>query len=191
MSESVSFSLENRNCFGMKAAVSGEQVLVLYRDRYYVVTGGAAQIKGGKAIKFSISSLPTAWKRVLKGDRLPPLPTPSKSGIDLVTTTRPPKRERKKAEQPTMPEREQDTAAEISENVPAQIVKAPRKTGAKSAIQQPVLADCPYCNARHEIPVEKGENGKSFFISCSKCKMEFAVRFVQVTVYQAQVAGFR
>jgi hypothetical protein len=32
---------------------------------------------------------------------------------------------------------------------------------------------------------------KLFFIPCSKCKNEFAVRFVQVTVYQAEVAAFR
>jgi hypothetical protein len=189
MSESVSFSLENRNCFGMKAAVSGDQVLVLYRDRYYVVTGGVAQTKGGRPVRFSTSSLPTAWKRALKGDILPPVPTPSET--DSMITTNQPKRERKKAEKPAMPELQQETAPEISEKTPPPIVKAPRKTGAKPAIQPPVVADCPYCSARHEIPVEKGKNGKPFFMSCSKCNKEFAVRFVEVTVYQAQVAGFR
>jgi transposase-like protein len=53
------------------------------------------------------------------------------------------------------------------------------------------MANCPYCNARHEIQVEKGKNGKPFFMACSKCKSEFAVRFVPVAMYQAQVAGFR
>jgi hypothetical protein len=189
MNESVPFSLDNRNCFGMKAAVSGDQVLVLYRDRYYVVTGGVAQIRGGKPVRFSMSSLPTIWKRLLKGDALPPATTPS--ATDSVTTTNPPKRERKKAEKPAMPELQQETAPEISEITPPPIVKAPRKTGAKPAVQQLVIADCPYCNARHEIPVEKGKSGKPFFMSCSKCNKEFAVRFVQVTAYQAQVAGFR
>jgi len=189
MSESVSFWLENRNCFGMKAAVSGDQVLVLYRDRYYVVTGGAAQTKGGKPVRFSTSSLPTAWKRALKGDLLQPVTTPS--GIDSVITTNPPKRERKIVEKPAMSELQQETAPEISEKTPPPISKAPRKVDAKPAIQQPVMANCPYCNARHEIPVEKGKNGKPFFMHCSKCKKEFAVRFVQVTMYQAQVAGFR
>ena len=189
MSETLSFWLDNRNCFGIKAAVSGDQILVLYRDRYYVVTGGAAQTKGGKPVRYSTSSLPTTWKRALKGDILPPATTPS--GTDSVITTNPPKRERRKAEKPAMQELQQETAPEIIEKTPPPIVKAPRKTGAKPAIQQPVATDCPYCNARHEIPVEKGKNGKPFFMFCTKCNNEFAVRFVQVTVYQAQVAGFR
>jgi hypothetical protein len=187
MSESVSFSLENRNCFGMKAAVSGEQVLVLYRDRYYVVMGGIAQTKGSKPVRFSMSSLPLVWKLALKGELLPPVTTPS--GTDAGDTIYPPKRERKKAEKPAMSE--QEIVSEISEKTLPPIVKAPRKVEAKSAIQPPVVADCPYCSTRHEIPVEKGKHGKPFFMSCSKCNKEFAVRFVQVTVYQAQVAGFR
>jgi hypothetical protein len=189
MGESVSFSLENRNCFGMKAAMNGDQVLVLYRERYYVVTGGVAQTKGGRPVRFSTSSLPTAWKRALNGELLPTVP--ATSGTDSVITTSPPKRERKRAEKPAMPEIQQETAPEISEITLPPIVKAPRKTATKPAIQQPVVADCPYCSARHEISVEKGKNGKPFFMSCSKCNKEFAVRFIQVTVYQAQVAGFR
>jgi transcription elongation factor Elf1 len=90
-----------------------------------------------------------------------------------------------------MPELPQETAPAKSEKTAPLIFKAPRKIEAKPAIQLPVVANCPYCNARHEIPVEKGKNGKPFFTSCNKCKNEFAVRFVQVTVYQAQVAGFR
>jgi len=115
----------------------------------------------------------------------------SQSEEDSVTITHPPKHERKKAEKPAMPEQQKETAPEKSEKTSLPIAKAPRKTTANLANQPPVVANCPYCNARHEIPVDKGKNGKPFFIACSKCKSEFAVRFVQVTMFQAQVAGFR
>jgi ssDNA-binding Zn-finger/Zn-ribbon topoisomerase 1 len=61
----------------------------------------------------------------------------------------------------------------------------------KPVTQTTVAAVCPNCNNRHEIPLEKGKNGKPFFMACAKCKTDFAVRFVQVMSYQAQVAGFR
>jgi hypothetical protein len=54
-----------------------------------------------------------------------------------------------------------------------------------------VAACCPECRFKHELPLEKGKNGRPFFVACAKCKAEFAVRFVPVMVYQAQVAGFR
>ena len=189
MSESVSFWLENRNCAGTKAAVIGDQVLVLYRERYYVVSGGAAQIRGGKPMRFPPSSLPVAWKRALKGE-VPPMVT-LPSGIESVPTAPPPKRERKKAENPVMSEPKQEAAPEKRETALAPTAGATRKADAKPASAQAIVANCPYCAARHEIPVEKGKNGKPFFMPCSKCKKEFAVRFVPVTVYQAQVAGFR
>ena len=189
MSDSVIFWLLNRNCAGTKAAVIADQVLVLYRDRYYVVMDGAAQTRGGKPLRFSSSSLPSVWKRALKG--VVQSPVISQSGVDSMTKAHLPKRERKQKEKPAMPELQQETVPEKSEKPPLQTPKSPRKTETKQANQPPVVANCPYCNARHEIPVEKGKNGKPFFMSCSKCKNEFAVRFVQVTVYQAQVAGFR
>jgi len=90
-----------------------------------------------------------------------------------------------------MPELQQETNPEKSEKTPPPISKARRKVEAKPVSQPPVVANCPYCNARHEIPLEKGKNGKPFFIPCNRCKNEFAVRFIQVSMYQAQVAGFR
>ncbi len=189
MSDSVSFWLENKNCTGTRAAEIGDQVLVLYRDRYYVVTDRAAQTKGIRPLRFSNSSLPTVWKRALKGDVQLPATLPP--GMDSVTKTQSSKRERMKEEKPAMPELQQGTSPENSEKTPLQTHKAPRKTEAKPAGQPPVVANCPYCSARHEIPVEKGKNGKPFFMPCIKCKKDFAVRFVPITMYQAQVAGFR
>lgn len=189
MGESVVFWLENRNCAGIKAAEIGDQLLVLYRDRYYVVTGGAAQSRGGRPLRYATSSLPTPWKRALKGDLPSAVALPP--NIDPDPAQQPRKPVRKKREKPAMPEPELETTAAKSENAPLPPAKNSRKVEAKPVAQAPVVANCPYCNARHEIPVEKGKNGKPFFMPCSRCKSDFAVRFVQVTVFQAQVAGFR
>ena len=58
-------------------------------------------------------------------------------------------------------------------------------------IQTVVAATCPYCSHKQDLPFEKGKNGKPFFVACVRCSTEFAVRFVPVTMYQAQVAAFK
>src|SRR5512138_1055390 len=158
MSESVSFWLDNRNCAGTKAAEIGDQVLVLYRERYYVVSGGAAQIRGGKPMRFPPSSLPAAWKRALKGEVPPTLASPA--GIGSVPTALPPKRERKKADNRVMSGPKQEAAPEKQETTSPPTARAVSKVDAKPASPQAVVVNCPYCTARHEIPVEKGKNGK-------------------------------
>ena len=57
--------------------------------------------------------------------------------------------------------------------------------------QSVVAATCPYCSHKQDLPFEKGKNGKPFFVACVRCSTEFAVRFVPVTMYQAQVAAFK
>ncbi|MDD2542746.1 MAG: hypothetical protein PHH28_17130, partial [Desulfuromonadaceae bacterium] len=57
--------------------------------------------------------------------------------------------------------------------------------------QATVEAACPYCHHKQDLPIEKGKNGKPFFVTCARCSAEFAVRFVPVTMYQAQVAAFK
>jgi hypothetical protein len=66
MSEPVLFWLDNKNCAGIKAAAIGDQVLVLYRNRYYIVTDGGAQSRGGKPVKYSTTSLPSDWGQLTK-----------------------------------------------------------------------------------------------------------------------------
>ncbi len=189
MSESVSFWMDNRNCAGTKVAVIGDQALVLYRDRYHVVKDGAAQTKGGKTLRFSSSSLPSCWKRALKGDVIQPVT--DLPGKNSALRNHPPKRERRKVEKTTMPELQQEATPEKSEKTPSQNKRTSRKAGSKQAIQPPIVAHCPYCNVRHDISVEKGKIGKPFFMSCIKCGNDFAVRLVQVIMYKAEVAGFR
>jgi len=189
MSEAVTFWMENKNCVGKTAAIIGEQALVCYRDRYYLLQGGVAQTREGKPLRYSRTSLPANWKRALKGEVQLPAAVPTAS--DPVPEPIPRKRQRKAAEKPAMTEQKQESAVDKSAMEPGPPVKSPKKNEARTSPQPPVVANCPYCNARHEIPLEKGKSGKPFFVPCTRCSNEFAVRLVPVTIYQAQVAGFR
>ena len=189
MSETVTFWLDNKNCAGARVAAIGARLLVLYRDRYFVVTAGVAETKGGKPLRYSMSSLPAPWKLAMKG--VAESPGTVLTETDALERAEKPKVERKKKERTAMIEEKQEPVAEQVEALPRPTIKAPKKSESKPPSQPPVVANCPYCNTTHEIPLEKGKNGKPFFIPCSRCMNEFAVRLVQVTIYQAQVAGFR
>ncbi len=195
MAESVTFWLDNKSSSGTKVAQLGRQTLVNYRDRYYVVEDGAALKKAGRPLRYSPSSLPTLWKKALRGtapsiDATVPVEsaTPRKSADSRRASVR-----KENKEESIMPEKQQ---VEVSPSVepsttPSVKPKAVRKPAGKPAAQALVSADCPYCSQRHEIPIEKGRSGRPFFQTCSKCRTDFAVRFVQVTLYQSQVAGFK
>ncbi|ACM20896.1 hypothetical protein Geob_2545 [Geotalea daltonii FRC-32] len=195
MSEGSTFWLENKQAVGTVAALVGDQKLVIYRDRYYIVINGAAVVKGGKPLRYSRSSLPSLWKKALRGDipavQVPPVP---ESDIPARTAVFRKALVRKEKELSIMPESKPSASApELSPVHPKQrpLKKSTRQPGVKAAIQSVVAAECPYCSQKHEIPVEKGRSGKPFFQSCTKCASDFAVRFVQVTLFQAQVAGFK
>ena len=94
------------------------------------------------------------------------------------------------------------SAPEFSEEQPQTPApqSAPKKPSAPKSVaelkpvkiaQTVVTATCPYCNHKQDLPIEKGRNGKPFFTACTKCSTDFAVKFVPVTVYQAQVAAFK
>lgn len=187
MAETLSFWLDNKMSSGIKVAEAGGQALVLYRERYYVVADGAAQTRAGKTVRYAKSSLPAFWRKVLRGGIIPaapepppeeamPLPQATRTGRERTTMNRPPR-----TEQP----------APVAPLPAPAAVKPRKKADAKPAAQSTVTACCPYCNQKHELPVEKGKNGKAFLLACSRCTSEFAVRFVQVIQYQAQTAGFR
>jgi len=196
MSDPVKFWLDNKMSAGLKVAAIGDQALVVYREKFYVVEKDAAQSRGGKALRYSRSSLPVIWKKALKGETPPPegLVVPPDDALPMPTTT---KRERARKEPPQPAEIAQ--AALQSPAAPVQAKPAgvsasprsPRKMDIKPVAQTSVSANCPECNFKHEFPLEKGKNGKPFFTACARCKAEFAVRFVPATIYQAQVAGFR
>jgi hypothetical protein len=202
MSEPVQFWLENKMSAGIKVAAIGGQVLVVYRERYYVVEKDAAQMKGGKPLRYSLSSMPLVWKKALRGDVLPAevLMVPADDALPEPTTAR---RERaKKESRPVLPARPAAgepaaTAAPAQTPVssrpagPARLPGNIKTTEIKPAAQTSVSVCCPECRFKHDLPLEKGKNGKPFFVACARCKAEFAVRYVPVMVFQAQVAGFR
>lgn len=193
MADAVSFWLDNKMSSGIKAAEIGTQVLVLYRERYYVIADGAALMKGGRTIRYAKSSLPNLWKKALRGI------TPQLSGVltesapdeaAMPRTTRT-KKERTIVNTPSAAPAPVAAVTAVPAS-PAFVKPQPRKKpDAKPAVQASVSAVCPYCSHKHELPVEKGKNGKAFILTCGKCSTEFAVRFVQVVQYQAQTAGFR
>jgi hypothetical protein len=198
MSDPVQFWLDNKMSAGLKVAAIGDQALVVYREKFYVVEKDAAQSRGGKALRYSRSSLPVIWKKALKGETPPPegLDVPPDDALPMPTTTTT-KRERARKE-PSLPAETaqvvpQSSAAPVQAK-PAGVATSPRnarKMDIKPVAQTSVSANCPECNFKHEFPLEKGKNGKPFFTACARCKAEFAVRFVPATIYQAQVAGFR
>jgi hypothetical protein len=196
MSEPFQFWLDNKMSAGLKVAGIGDQALVVYREKFYVVEKEAAQTRGGKALRYSRSSLPVIWKKALLGE------SPSAEGLivpadDALPTPTTTKRERPKQERikPLAPARTaiQETVAQAPPQA-ARTVTSPRshaRMNIKPVAQTSVAAICPECNFKHEIPLEKGKNGKPFITACARCKADFAVRFVPATIYQAQVAGFR
>jgi hypothetical protein len=197
MSESVQFWLDNKMSAGIKIAAIGEQVLVAYREKFYVVEKDAAHTRGGKPLRYSNSSLPAIWKKALRGETLSAeaLIMPADDALPVSTTT---KRVRVHKKNPpsdlTLTEVQlvtsDQTVVHSSSVNNSKSVRSLKKVGIKPLSQATVATACPHCNHRHELPLEKGRNGKPFFMTCDRCKTDFAVRFVPAMVYQAQVAGF-
>ena len=207
MSETVQFWLDNKMSTGTRVAAVGNQLLVSYRDRFYVVVNGAALARGDKAQQFSKTSLPALWKKAMRGI-LPVQPDALTAAdeeiLPLATTTTRVRVKKDKvppvvsvaSEAPTPP----PTPAALPSSSPVQgssgtalpkPQKPVRKAEPVQAAQETAAAECPYCGHHHDLTLDKRRNGKPFFVSCTRCAAEFAVRFVQVSVYQAQVAGFR
>lgn len=188
MSDVISFWLDNKTVSARIVAAIGDQTLVDYRGKYHVVRAGSALMKGSKPLHYSRSSLPAIWKKALRGET-PVLPdTREEEILPMASIT---KRVRpKKEKEAVMPE----AAPQPAVQQPTQAKPSPKpakKTEVKPPVQCVVAAQCPYCGQKHELAVEKGRNGKPFFVTCSRCTTDFAVRFVPVTVFQAQVAGFK
>ncbi|MBW4054865.1 MAG: hypothetical protein HIU83_05595 [Proteobacteria bacterium] len=193
MEEAITFWLDNKICSGFKVAEIGRQTLVSYRDKYYLVENGAARMNGVRPLHYSKTSMPTIWKKAMKGI-MPPTATviehPEDENLPATTST--------KKERTTM-QKNHTAPSELAEEQP-QVIK-PVQAASKRAvaaelkpfkiIQTVVAATCPYCNHKQDLPFEKGKNGKPFFAACVRCSTEFAVRFVPVTMYQAQVAAFK
>ncbi len=193
MEETITFWLDNKICSGFKAAEIGAQTLVSYRDKYYIVVKGAALMKGVRPLHYSKTSMPLLWKKAMKGILPPPVAAVEHADDDFLPITTSTKKERTamKKNAPSAPEfSEEPLAAAPAQSAPKK--SAPAKAPAPLKVAQSVVpATCPYCSHKQDLPIEKGRNGKPFFALCPRCSTEFGVKFVQVTVYQAQVAAFK
>jgi hypothetical protein len=192
MEETITFWLDNKISSGFKIAEIGIQILVLYREKYYIVVGGAAQMKGVRPLYYSKTSLPTLWKKALKGILPPPAASIDYTDDEFLPVTTSTKKERKPMQKETETAELSEHQPPVARMTPAAAKKTPAaETKPVKIVQSAVSTICPYCNNKQELPFEKGKNGKPFFTACSRCSTEFAVRFVPVTVYQAQVAAFK
>ena len=197
MEETITFWLDNKISSGFKVAEIGSQSLVSYRDKYYVVVGGAALMKGVRPLHYSKTSMPLVWKKAMRGI-MPPsvivIDHPEDENLPVTTST---KKERT-AMQKSIPS-VSELPADRPQAITPQLTASKKPVAAKAStdikpfkiIQDVVAAACPYCNHKQDLPFEKGKNGKPFFVACARCSTEFAVRFVPVTMYQAQVAAFK
>lgn len=202
MAEAVTFWLDNKVSSGVKIAEIGGQTLVSYREKFYVVEGGAAMMRGSRPLHYSKSSLPAAWKRAMRGmtPRLDAVTATEDDTLPRMTITG--KERKKMATTPAVADQAETPPVEDQTPPPQNghpVMSKPEKRQAKpmkkvesqTGAQAAVVAACPYCGHRHDLPPEKGKNGKPFFVACARCNRDFAVRFVPVTVYQAQVAAFK
>ncbi|MEI6215157.1 MAG: hypothetical protein WCP10_13720 [Desulfuromonadales bacterium] len=192
MDEAITFWLDNKVSTGIKVTEIGLQMLVVYRDKFYVVENGAALMKGGRALYYSKTSLPGLWKKAQRGILPPPAADETVSPDDYLPVAISKRRERTKM--PSTSEAvQQDNSPNIKTPQAPRQSAASKKSGVKpvATTQTGVTAGCPYCNCKHELSIEKGKNGKAFLVTCLKCSGEFGVRFVPTTVFQAQVAAFK
>lgn len=197
MSEALSFWLDNKMVSGLIVAKIGDQSLVDYRGKFYVIRNGAAIMKGSKPQHFSKTSMPINWKKALRGET-PQMDTidPDEGTLPIASGTKRVRvKKEKEHEVSAMPEQIEASAVTspspsvFSETKPTK--QPAKKLEMKPSPQTSIPAQCPYCNQKHELAMERGKNGKPFFVTCTKCAADFAVRFIPVTVYQAQVAGFK
>jgi hypothetical protein len=193
MEETITFWLDNKICSGFRIAEIGSQILVLYRDKYYIVVGGAAQMKGVRPLHYSKTSMPLLWKKAMKGILPTSVALVEYAEDEFLPVTTSTKKERKPM-QKNIAILSESTEDQLQSVKPAHsAAKKPATTDIKPVkiVQSVVAATCPYCNHKQDLPIEKGKNGKPFFVACVRCTTEFAVRFVPVTMYQAQVAAFK
>ena len=196
MEEAITFWLDNKICSGFKVAEIGRQTLVSYRDKFYLVENGAARMNGVRPLHYSKTSMPTLWKKAMKGIMPPTAPViehPEDENLPVTTSS--------KKERIAMPKtitslpESFDDQLQASRPTPAVSKKSKNSAAADTKpvkiVQTVVAATCPYCSHKQDLPFEKGKNGKPFFVLCVRCSTEFAVRFVPVTMYQAQIAAFK
>jgi len=143
--------------------------------------------------------MPAIWKKAINGETTQPaaIRIQSEEALPMASSTNKPRAKKKTPHSASFAQTEIQVPASaqpLAQSQPASEAKPPKSSKnkeLKTVTQATVATHCPNCNHKHEIHLDKGKSGKPFFMPCARCKTEFAVRFVPVTVYQAQVAGFR
>lgn len=217
--DTVRFWLDrNKQVYGLVNAKAEGELLVLYQSRYYVVRGDAAVLRSGRPVRFTASSLPATWKKLLEGvpeDGVLPLTEPdstsSKSNIgaalcpvstenrteeaavSLVMETTECVKDIERGGTDMHSEGQGQEVVEIKEEVKEATVppkRAKKGEGVKAPKGEPVAFECPYCGHKAEVLHGRKEESKPFFHTCERCSGEYGVRIVPVTVYRAEVAAF-
>ena len=197
MEETITFWLDNKICSGFKVAEIELQTLVSYRDKYYIVVAGSAKMNGVRPLHYSKTSMPLIWKKAMKGIMPPPVNKIDYFEDDNLPVTTSTKRERTVMSKSTVSDSEfSDYQPEPAKSATTASKKSGVAKGSSDIkpmklVQTVVAATCPYCSHKQDLPFEKGKNGKPFFALCVRCNTEYGVRFVPVTMYQAQVAAFK
>jgi len=214
--DTVRFWLDrNKQVYGLVNAKSEGEMLVLYQSRYYVVKGDAAVLRSGRPVRFTTSTLPASWKKILEGvpedgvlplmepdstppksnDIVPPCSTQTEYRDEELTRSAGGETakiiqdiERKSAmeNEPQVQGGEGKAEVKDTPDVPK---KTKRGEGKSHKVCEPIAFACPYCNHGAEAPPAR-KDGKPFFHVCEKCSGEYAVRVVPVTIYRAEVAAF-
>jgi DNA-directed RNA polymerase subunit M/transcription elongation factor TFIIS len=217
--DTVRFWLDrNKQVYGLVNAKSDEEMLVLYQSRYYVVRGDAAVLRSGRPVRFTTSTLPASWKKILNGGpedgvlpliepdstssksnvgaALCPVSTESRSeevAISLVLETKDCVEDTERGGMDMYSEGQGQEVVETKEEA-KEVTVAPKRTkkgeGAKAPKGEPVAFECPYCGHKAEVLHGRKEESKPFFQTCERCSGEYGVRIVPVTVYRAEVAAF-
>src|SRR6185369_10081304 len=130
--------------------------------------GGAALMKGVRPLHYSKTSMPLLWKKAMKGILPAPVAAVEHADDDFLPITTSTKKERTAMKStPTSVSELPEDQLQTIKPAPASLKKS-AATEIKPAkiIQSVVATTCPYCNHKQDLPIEKGKNGKPFFVAC-------------------------
>lgn len=203
------FWLDNRQVTGVTVAEYGQEKLVEYSKRIYVIKD-----KNPNKKHYTQSTLPAFWKKIMKGETPPP---PSQAGMKARTpkkaaaagVEKPAAAQKQEEGPPAAPAaaaapppgrrnarpakpKEVAKAAPPVEKKPTARRKAPPSPTPSAANPDNITwLVCPYCQEAELISVLEQEVGKAHIRACRSCKKEFGVRIVPKTTYHAETAAFQ
>lgn len=209
------FWLKERQVTGVIVAEHGQEKLVEYAKRFYVVKG-----KDPLKKHYTQSTIPAFWKKVLSGQHSAEELTKeigvTKKDVKAARATRAvvraaakqeaktaamppaavppsPSEEQAPAHRPSRVPKEKKADASSPGAPPVEVKPAAKRKLAPSPPLKPeniVYFDCPECGHPQAVDASTVKVGKAFIRACVNCGKEFGVRLVPVTTYRAEVAAF-